>query len=104
MSDSLSHSCPTCPNETKGKVHANTPSGDVCSWCQSGGDCSCPDCYGGYPKAAVERAAKVIADFFDNWCDDAPYWPTDDLMIYNHDIRKDALAAIRAFHNEGSEG
>lgn len=92
MADPLFHSCSTCEGtgyDPHSRMANRRP---------------CPDCYGGYPKAAVERAAKVIADFFDNWCDDAPYWPTDDLMIHNHDIRKDALAAIRAFHNEGSEG
>lgn len=93
MADFLSHSCPTCGGT--GTLHEPCDAHPT--------TIRCPDCYDGYPKAAVERAAKVIADFFNNWCDDAPYWPTDDLMIYNHDIRKDALAAIRAFHNEGSE-
>lgn len=101
MADSLSHSCPTGDSGVMpccGRTPFEVSRDDRMTL-----DESLVTCYGGYPKAAVERAAKVIADFFDNWCDDAPYWPTDDLMIYNHDIRKDALAAIRAFHNEGSE-
>lgn len=44
-------------------------------------------CYGGYPKAAVERAAKAIEDV----------GPDREFEDY-------ALAAIRAYHNEGSEG
>ena len=44
----------------------------------------------------VERVAVAIVAFFDSWCDDTPFWPSEDLTISNHDIRDDARAALDA--------
>ena len=79
MSDSLSHSCPTCGGT--GILHEPCDAHPT--------TIRCPDCYDGvYPKAAVERAAKAIEDV----------GPDREFEDY-------ALAAIRAYHNEGrSEG
>lgn len=57
MTDSLSHSCPTCNGtgevscKCRGEFHACAPpfSGP------------CPDCVDGYPKDRIERAAKAGA-------------------------------------------
>ena len=77
MSDPLFHSCSTCGGT--GTLHEPCDAHPT--------TIRCPDCIDGYPKAAVERAAKAIEDV----------GPDREFEDY-------ALAAIRAYHNEGSEG
>lgn len=57
-------------------------------------------CYGGYPKAAVERAAKAYREAWAKWWRNGLGLESEDL---DADEREVVLAAIRAFHNEGSE-
>ena len=82
-------SCPTCNGSGQITVEFMV---------DSSGYMVCPDCVGGLQPSPelVERVAQGFAKFFEDWCDDAPYWPTDDLMIHNHDIREDAKAVLLA--------
>ena len=87
MSDVLSHSCPTCEGtgyDPHSRMANRRP---------------CPDCIDGYPKAAVERAVKAYREAWAKW------WRTVGLESEDLDAdeREVVLAAIRAFHNEGSE-
>lgn len=78
MADFLSHSCSTCEGtgyDPHSRMANRRP---------------CPDCYDGvYPKAAVERA-----------CDAA----FEAMRREGCTFMDVTLAAIRAFHNERSEG
>ena len=90
MSDSLSHSCPTCDGtgyDPHSRMANRRP---------------CPDCIDGYPKAAVERVAMAIEAEAKKW-PVAPNYQGPGVYRLGASMEELALAAIRAFHNEGSE-
>lgn len=85
MADSFSHSCPTCGGSGV-DVIAIGSGGGVGPITQP-----CPDCVDGvYPKAGVERAALAVKRAYMET--EGDFWT------------ELALAAIRAFHNDGGEG
>lgn len=88
--DSLSRSCPTCDGDGY-DLHSRMANRRPC-----------PDCVDGvYPKAAVERAMWAVNDHMEGAIPEE--WASlSDLQ--RHAACRSALAAIRAFHDEGSEG
>lgn len=102
MSDSLSHSCPTCGGTGKVEGCGHGLMVSHVMDCGTRATYKCPDCIGGYPKAAVERATKAAFTAYFGDPDtqgNERYNPLDE-----KEWEPVALAAIRAFHNEGNKG